>query len=126
MMKSFVGSVAVLLALSNSRLLVADAACLGNCSEVNANAQCLGAFQLAFSGDIKNATRALVYGRYCGNNNECDAVDSIPQGEEDSYCLASDTDNCQPDACDPIDEACKVQDQCLDAARAAANGTELA
>ena len=103
-----------LLALSS--LSAVHSACLGTCDEVQANASCLDAFALGVGGEICQAGSVLLYGRYCGNRNNCDAVDEIPSGEEDSFCLAG-SDACPPPACDPIDEACMTQGMCLDQLR---------
>ena len=103
-----------------SPLLFVHGACIGTCeTDVQDNASCLAAFGAAVQGDLKQAARQLKYGRYCGNNNECVAVANetdIADADADSRCVAG-TDNCLPDACDPVDQACQVQQECLDQVR---------
>lgn len=99
-----------------------ESACLGTCeNEVQSNGACFDAFRIALTGgSIGDARDALVYGRYCGNNNQCDVLaanGTVPPGQEDSVCVPNanaTTTTCPPAACDAVDEACRLQDVCLD------------
>ena len=88
-------SLFTLACLSNISSVHAD--CLNTCDDLRSTANCLD-------------TRT--YGRYYGPDNFCDAADQVFPGEENSVCLAG-SDSCPPGACDPVDDVCRVQRDCL-------------
>lgn len=120
-------STALFLLSATQPLSLVKSACLGTCAQVEANAACFDAFSEAFTGGGIVGTSLdtlVVYGRYCGNQNRCVAVEAITPGLEDWECLQGSA-NCPPPACDDIDAACLAQDLCLDQVAASGSSDDL-